>query len=61
MRHIVLTIAAIGLMATAAYSAQQGPANSAVKSTHDNNSSTPVIGADSFTMDQAKSLIEAKG
>ena len=65
MRHIVLIITAVGLFATASFAqeapAQQGPANPAVKSMDENNSSTPVAGANSFTMGEAKSRIEAKG
>ena len=55
MRHIVLTAAALSLVASVAYAQQQtpaqsGPQNPAVKSMHENNSSTPVAGANSFTM-----------
>jgi len=41
--------------------AQDGPANPAVKSMNENNSAMPVAGANSFTMGEAKSAIEAKG
>lgn len=65
MRHIVLTTAALGLIATMASAqplpAQSGPQNPAVKGMHDNNSATPVAGANSFTMGEAKSQLEAKG
>jgi hypothetical protein len=65
MRLIVLPTAAIGLFASAALAqdmpAQQGPANPAVKAVHDNNSATPVAGANSFTRSQAKTQIEARG
>ena len=65
MRLIVLTTAAIGLFASVAFAqnmpAQQGPANPAVKGMHDNNSSAPVAGANSFTKDEAVKQIEAKG
>src|SRR5471030_1085524 len=65
MRRIVLAAAALSLMASVALAqnmpAQQGPSNPAVKGVHDNNSSTPVSGANSFTMGEAKSQIEAKG
>ena len=65
MRVFVLTIAAVGIFATAAFAqdlpAQQGPANPAVKSMDGNNSSMPVAGANSFTMGEAKAHIEAKG
>jgi hypothetical protein len=65
MRAIVLTIVVMGLAANFAFAqgmpAQQGPANPAVKAMHDNNSSAPVAGANSFTRSEAKSQIEAKG
>ena len=65
MRAIVLTAAAMGLFATIASAqnmpAQQGPQNPAVKDMHQNNSSTPVAGSNSFTQAEAKSQIEAKG
>jgi hypothetical protein len=65
MRLIVLTTAAISLCASVAFAqdmpAQQGPANPAVKAMHDNNSSTPVVGANSFTKGEAVKQIEAKG
>jgi hypothetical protein len=41
--------------------AQNGPQNPAIKSTDQNNSSTPVAGANSFTEAQAKARIEARG
>jgi hypothetical protein len=65
MRHIVLTTAALSLVASVAFAQQDtpqsGPQNPAVKGMHDNNSATPVAGANSFTMKEAKSQIEAKG
>jgi hypothetical protein len=65
MRVIVLTVAAMGLFATIASAqnmpAQQGPQNPAVKDMHQNNSSMPVAGSNSFTQAEAKSQIEAKG
>ena len=65
MRVIVLIAAAMGLCATIAFAqdmpAQQGPQNPAVKDMHQNNSSMPVAGANSFTQAEAKSQIEAKG
>jgi negative regulator of sigma E activity len=64
MRHIVLSIAAITLITSAASAqapAQQGPQNPAVKSMDQNNSSAPVAGANSFTETQAMKQIEAKG
>jgi hypothetical protein len=65
MRVIVLTAAIAGLCASAAFAqgtpAQNGPQNPAVKSMDQNNSAMPVAGANSFTMGEAKSRIEAKG
>ncbi len=65
MRHIVLTTAAFSLIASVALAqnlpAQSGPQNPAVKAVHDNNSAMPVAGANSFTMGEARSQIEAKG
>ena len=40
---------------------QAGPQNPAVKGMHDNNSSNPVKGANSFTRAEAQKQIEAKG
>src|ERR1700722_7628755 len=64
MRLIVLT-AAISLCTSVAFAqgqpAQNGPANPAVKAMHDNSSSTPVAGANSFTKGEAIKQIEAKG
>ena len=65
MRLIVLIPALVGLCGSVAFAqdmqAQKGPANAAVKGMHDNNSSAPVAGANSFTRSQAISQIEAKG
>jgi hypothetical protein len=64
MRRIVLIAAATilcGSSAIAQPSAQSTPQNPAVKGMHDNNSSMPVAGDNSFTKSQAKSQIEAKG
>ena len=65
MRVIVLTVAALGLFASIASAqnmpAEQGPQNPAVKDMHQNNSSMPVAGSNSFTQAEAKSQIEAKG
>ena len=65
MRYVGLTAMAMILLASSAF-AQYTPAknaaqNPAVKSTMQNNSSAPVAGANSFTMSQAKSQLEAKG
>lgn len=65
MRSIVLSGLACTLFASAALAqavpAEKGPANPAVKAMDENNSKHPVAGANSFTMAQAKSAIEAKG
>jgi hypothetical protein len=65
MRHIVLTTAALSLVASVAFAqtmpAQSGPQNPAVKSMNQNNSSTPVSGANSFTKGEARKQIEARG
>lgn len=65
MRVILLTAAALSLCATGAFAqtppAQQGPTNSAMKGVHDNISSAPVAGANSFTRGEAVKQIEAKG
>jgi hypothetical protein len=65
MRFFVPTLLVIGLTASTAFAqtmpAQQGPTNPAVKGMHDNASDAPVSGANSFTMGEARSQIEAKG
>jgi hypothetical protein len=65
MRLILAAAAACSLFASLAVAqdlpAQDGPANPAVKSMHDNNSAVPVAGANSFTRGEAKSAIQAKG
>lgn len=64
MRTLVTSLAMATLLAAAAHAqtpATNGPQNPAVKGMHDNNSSTPVNGANSFTMRQAQAQIEAKG
>jgi len=64
MRLPVIAACAVLLTTTAVLAqtdSQNGPQNPAVKGMHDNNSSTPVAGANSFTMSEAKSQIEAKG
>ncbi|GAA0541373.1 hypothetical protein FHS83_000130 [Rhizomicrobium palustre] len=65
MRHFLAAVAACALLSSAAIAqtmpAENGPQNPAVKSMHENNSATPVQGANSFTKAQAKSAIEAKG
>ena len=68
MRHIVLAAAATALLATGALAqdivrpaAPAQPVNPAVKGINENNSPTPVPGANSFTESQARAKIEAKG
>ncbi len=66
MRHIVLSAVALSLVASAALAqenttTQSEPQNPAVKGMHENNSSTPVAGANSFTRGEAVKQIEAKG
>ena len=65
MRLFVLTAAAVSLFGSVVLAqntpAQQGPQNPAVKSMNQNNSFAPVAGANSFTMGQARSRIEAMG
>ena len=67
MRNIVLAAAAIALFAVPVFAqdiraaAPAEPVNPAVKGMHENNSAMAVPGANSFTMSQAKSQIEAKG
>src|ERR1043166_8263879 len=66
MRKLVIITAAFGLAAATAFAqnaqpAQQGPQNAPIKDMNVNNASAPVMGANSFTEDQAKKRIEAKG
>ena len=64
MRRILLTalpLLASVAIAQAAPAASDAPANSAVSTSDANNGPQPVKGANSFTEDQAKSRIEAKG
>jgi hypothetical protein len=64
MRLLFKSLIATSLLISAAYAqtaSQNGPQNPAVKGAHDNNSSSPVAGANSFTMGEARSQIEAKG
>ena len=67
MRSMVLAAAAIALFAVPVFAqdirpaAPAQPMNPAVKGMTENNSATPVPGANSFTEAQAKSQIEAKG
>jgi hypothetical protein len=65
MRVYVVAAAVVTFFASAAFAqdmpAQSGPQNPSVKSTDQNNSAAPVAGANSFTMSEAKSHLEAKG
>ncbi len=64
MRLLFTSLVAASLLTSAAYAqapAQNGPQNPAVKGVHENNSASPVSGANSFTMSEAKSQIQAKG
>ena len=56
-----LALALYGASAVAQTPAQSGPQNPAIKTDTGNNSNMPVKGANSFTMDEAKSHIMAKG
>lgn len=65
--RIILTAAALTLAAPLAFAqsamdtTRNGPQNAPVKGMHENNSASPVKGANSFTRDQAQKQIEAKG
>jgi hypothetical protein len=64
--RILIMAAALTLAGSSAFAqdnagAQTGPQNPAVKGMHDNNSGTPVKGANSFTRGEAQKQIEAKG
>jgi hypothetical protein len=65
MRFALAAIAACTLFASIAVaqtpSNENGTQNPAVKGMHQNNSSMPVAGANSFTMSEAKAQIQAKG
>jgi hypothetical protein len=66
MNRIPIVLAATTMLMTGPSlaqnpSAQSRPNNSAVNSTGENNSGTPVAGRNSFTEGQAKSRIEAAG
>ena len=65
MRFFLPAAAVCSLCASVAFAqelpAQSGPSNPAVSSAHENNSTEPVAGANSFTKAQAISAIEAKG
>ena len=56
---LFLSLSASGALAQ--MPAQSGPQNPAVHTDNGNNSSTPVQGANSFTMAEAKSRITDKG
>jgi hypothetical protein len=65
--RILIMAAALALAGSSAFAqdsagnAQTGPQNPAVKDMHQNNSGTPVKGANSFTRSEAQKQIEAKG
>ena len=64
--RILLTAAALLLSAPFSFaqtpeSSEKGPQNQAIKGIHQNNSGTPVAGANSFTRGEAQKQIEAKG
>ncbi|HEX4637671.1 MAG TPA: hypothetical protein VH189_15925 [Rhizomicrobium sp.] len=62
--RILIAATAVMLAASSASAqeaAQPGPQNQAVKGIHQNNSGTPVQGANSFTRAEAEKQIEAKG
>ena len=64
MRLLMKSLVAASLLTSVAYAqmpAQEGPQNPAVKGMHENNSSRPVDGANSFTRGQAQKHLEAKG
>lgn len=65
MRLMIAAAAACGFFVSAAIAqtdtAQTEPQNPAVKSMNENNSTSPVAGANSFTAGEAKSAIQAKG
>ena len=61
--RILIAVAALTLAASSAF-AQQAvtePQNKPIKGMHENNSSMPVKGANSFTQMEAQKQIEAKG
>jgi hypothetical protein len=65
MRLVFAAAVASALFASLAVAqtppAQDGPANPAVKSMNENNSTSPVAGANSFTAGEAKAAIQARG
>lgn len=64
MRILITSLFSAAMLTSAALAqtaSDNGPQNPAVKGMHDNNSASPVAGANSFTMSEAKSQIEAKG
>lgn len=54
-------LASVGIAQAAGPNASEQPSNPAVSTSDANNGPQPVKGANSFTEDQAKSRIEAKG
>jgi hypothetical protein len=65
MSKMVLSIAAFALMTSVSVAQDRPsgaePQNKAVKGVHENNSSMPVRGANSFTRAEARKQIEARG
>jgi hypothetical protein len=61
MAAALMLAAPLAFAQDATPNAQREPQNAAVKGMHENNSATPVKGANSFTRAQAQKQIEAKG
>jgi hypothetical protein len=65
MRLVLTSAALTAMIVGSAFAAttpnDNAPSNPAVKTTDTNNPGAPASGANSFTMGQAKSRIEAKG
>ena len=65
MKRLVILFAAASLLSTPSWAqnqpAKEGPNNSAVNTSNQNNSNAPVAGANSFTEGQARSRIEDAG
>jgi hypothetical protein len=64
MRRAIISVALLTLISPPSFAQdapQTGPQNKAIKGVHENNSNAPVTGANSFTMKEAGSQIEAKG
>jgi hypothetical protein len=64
MRTLLSSVALAALIAGSALAAtanDNAPSNPAVKTSEGNNPGAPAAGANSFTMNQAKARIEARG